>query len=325
MPLLVRKDGSMSMNDSSIGDLIADLKKGESKLAQRCRDDPSFYYTTVKMAEALEDFYQQTDDDRDALQSFERKLRRWVRASPDSYIGFWGELHAAYWLSQHEVPHCFTDEAQESQSPDLALEVIGKTVYFEVKTLQENQYEWFAAKVLEEIGSFLPDRGIGVRKLRLAEGKEETLVTKAVELIRDDWLPAPYSPVEYEGNEGEFSIVLPKGGGVKSSWSDSRVRQDGTPWLESQLETVLRDNIGQFQGDAPTFLIWVSFDMLLPGFKAHVLRVLQQSGPKFAEVAGIVVLAPFLEWDLSQNKSYHNYEELKQEGLFDAIRDFRHR
>jgi hypothetical protein len=310
------------MNDD-IAELLASLTEGESELAQRCLDDPKFYRTTVGMVESLEDFYQQTDNDGDALESFKRRLREWIRNPSESYIGFWGELHVAYWLSQHHIPHCFLDESQESQKPDLALESSGREICFEVKTLQENRYEWFATKVLEKIRSFLPDRGIGVEYLEIETGEEESLVAKAVEKIRCDWLAGPYSPIEYEGSEGKFSILLPKDGGVISSWPESRVRQDGTPWLESKLEATLRNNIGQFQVDIPTFLVWVSFDKLLPDFQFHVSQVLNRDGAELAEVAGVVVLEPFVKWGLSENRFYSDYAGLKREDVFDSIRDFK--
>lgn len=306
-----------------IAELLASLTEGKSELTQRCLDDRKFYRTTVEMVESLEDFYQQTDNGDEALESFEGRLREWIRNPSESYIGFWGELRVAYWLSQHEIPHCFLDESQESQEPDLALETSGREIHLEVKTLQENQYEWFATRVLEKICSFLPDRGIGVEHLEIETGEEESLVAKAVEIIRCDWLAGPYSPIEYEGSEGRFSILLPIGGGVMSSWPESRVRQDGTPWLESKLEATLRNNIGQFQGDIPTFLVWVSFDKLLPDFQSHVSRVLNRDGAELAEVAGVVVLEPFVEWGLSENRFYSDYAGLKREGVFDAVREFK--
>ena len=315
----------MGQTNSSVAKMLEGLTAGDSELARRCQEDPDFYRTTVKMVETLDKLYSQMHDDGEALQSFERRLRRWVRTSPDAYIGFWGELRVAYWLSQHKISHWFVDETQLSQTPDLELEVLGSKVYFEVKTLQEDSYEWFATRLLEEIRSFLPNRGIRVLNLRLIGCIEETLVAKAVQVIREDWLPRRYSPIKYKGEEGEFSIVLPMGRGMMFSWPESRIRKDGTPWLESQLETTLEDNIGQFTAAAPTFLVWVIFDKLLPDIKAHVCRVLERRGADFVELAGVIVHSLFHQWDLTQNPSYHKCEVLKREELFEAIRAFRDR
>jgi hypothetical protein len=314
------------VSETEATQILEELAESNSKLACRCQDDPDFYRTTVKMVERLAEFYGQMDDGGRALQSFERKLRRWVRTSTDaSYIGFWGELHVACWLSQHRISHHFVDETQKFQTPDLELKVLDRKVYLEVKTLQENLYEWFASRLLEEMGSFLPNRGIGVEGLRLMEGKEEALVAKAVQVIREDWLEGPAFPIKYEGEEGEFSIVLSIGGGWICSWPEVRVRKDGTPWLESQLEATLRKSIGQFRLGAPTFLVWVSFDKLLPDIDTHVFRILKQCGTDFVDVAGVIIFDEFLKWGLIRNPSYREYEELEQEGLFEAIGAFRDR
>jgi hypothetical protein len=315
----------MSEANSSIAQMLKHLSEGDSRLARRCQDDPDFYRTTVKMVETLEKFYGQMHDDSEALQSFERKLRRWIRTSPDAYIGFWGELHVAYWLSQRKISHRFVDETQQSQTPDLELKALRRKVYLEIKTLQENPYEWFASRVLEEIEVVLPNCGISVEKLRLIEGQEEALVAKAVQVIRENWLASPYSPVEYEGEEGEFSIVLPEEGKPMFSWPESRIRKDGTPWLESQLKTVLKDNIGQFGIGAPTFLVWVSFDKLLPDIKDHAAQVLKQYGSDLVDVAGVIVFDRFLQWGLTENPSYCKYERSRREGLFETICAFKDR
>jgi preprotein translocase subunit SecY len=115
-------------------------------------------------------------------------------------------------------------------------------------------------------------------------------------------------------------LVLPPGTGIIWSWSGSRVRTNGTPWLESILEKILRDNIGQFKADKPTFLVWVTSDLSLAGLKTHVSRVLEQYGHiDFINVAGVIICDSFLWWDLTENPATR-YREMKDSGLFDAIR-----
>lgn len=313
------------MHDPSTAKLISGLTEGESGLARRCRSEPGFHQSIVHLTEALEMYYKEMGSGGSVLCSFLRKLRRWINNPPDSFIGFFGELRVAYWLSQHDVLHRFIDETRHSQSPDLALTILDRDVYFEVKTLQENPYQLFAERILEDIRRCLPDRGVGVKYLELGSCGMDALVEQALWLIYHKWLASPYSPIEYEGDEGAFSILLPKGGGVISSWPEQRVRKDGTPWLESQLETTMNDNIGQFEIDTPTFLVWISFDKALPSFVDQVIHVLERNGLRFHEVAGVIVQEPFTEWAVYPNRFHDRYEDLVDAGILDAIRDFPNR
>jgi hypothetical protein len=309
-----------------LNSLLDGLTRSNSRLALRYSDDSRFRCALVEIAENLGDFYSQVDDNGNALQIFERKLRRWLETPPDSYIGFWGELNIADWLVRHQVLHRFVQETQGIRSPDIELTVVGRKVYFEIKTLQENPYDWFAQRLLAGLRSFLPNRGVSVEKLIVGDETAEALVSKALQIIRDNWRKAPYSPIQYKGDEGEFSIVLPLGGGIVSSWPDSRIRKDGTPWLESQLEATLRDNIEQFRNDGVTFLVWVNFDKSLPDIQAHVSWVIERlCKTEFVNVAGVIISDPFLEWGLVENISHLEYGELKRIGLFDDIDRFQRR
>jgi len=307
-----------------IAQLLDKLPQGDSKLAVRCRDDPEFYRFMVETTKALAHFYGQMGKDSSALQSFESKLRRWITERPDAYFGFAGELLVADWLRRQGIPHLFAQETQKRKTPDIELMVVGKTVYLEVKTLEESYYDLFAQRVLEEISSFLPNRGISVERLRVERGKEETLVARAVQTIRD-WCKAPHAPIQYEGEEGEFSIVLPVGGGVIWYWTEKvdkkRVREDGTPWAESKLKGTLTESIGKFKTNKPTFLVWVNpHDLALSdNIKTHVVRALEQCGQEFADVAGVIVLDPVLGWNLTENRANPQYRQLKDIGLFEAV------
>jgi hypothetical protein len=307
-----------------ITQLLNKLPQGDSRLAVRCHDDPEFHRFVVETAKALAHFYGQMDKDSSALRSFESKLRRWITERPDAYFGFAGELRVADWLRRQGVPHLFVRETQKCKTPDIQLMVAGRTVYLEVKTLEESYYDLFAQRVLEEISSFLPNRGIEVGSLKVERGKEEALVARAVKVVHD-WCKAPYAPIQYKGEEGEFSIVLPVGGGITGHWTESvdmkRVRKDGTPWAESKLKGTLVESIGKFKTNKPTFLVWVNpHDLALSNsINTHIAQALEQYGQEFADVVGIIVLDPVLGWSLTENQANPEYRQLKDIGLFEAV------
>jgi len=242
-------------------------------------------------------------------------------------------LNIADWLGRREIQHRFVRETQEFQTPDIELTVKNREVYFEVKTMQENRYMQFAERVADKIRPISPGCGILPEKVRMQRGKEDELIAIAVREIKTALAEGLYSPIQYEGEEGEFSIVFHPGKGLDQrhpalilSWPETRVREDGTPWIESVLETTLRDNVGQFETFKPTFLVWVNFDKSLPGLDAHVSRVLGRYGAtEFVNVAGVIVSDPFDEWDLTANPSYPHFQELERIGLFDAINAFKQR
>lgn len=183
-----------------IAELLSKLTEGNSNLAIRCRTDPRFHDFIVEATEALVDFYGQMGKSDSALKTFESKLRRWITSSPDAYHGFAGELFVADWLSRQGAPHLFIRETQTRKTPDIELIAAGRTVYLEVKTLKESCHDWFAQRVLDETESSLPDRGIRI-EVEIEEGKEEALVARAVQAIQEDWLKAPYAPIQYKGKE----------------------------------------------------------------------------------------------------------------------------
>jgi hypothetical protein len=305
-----------------IAALLDKLPKGNSSLALRCRSHPRFHQFIVEATKALINFYGQMDKD-DAVQIFESKLRRWTIKTPDAYLGFAGELFVADWLRRKGVPHLFIRETRTRKTPDIELTAGGRVVYLEVKTLEESYYDWFAQRVLDEIESFLPNRGIRIEELDMGEGMEEALVARAVHKIQD-WLKAPYAPIQYEGKEGKFSIVLPPGRGLMyrpESVNMKRVREDGTPWAQSKLEDTLTDSIEKFKASKPTFLVWVNpQDLALSeSINEHVARALERCGQDFACVAGVIVLDPVFGWNLTENQSYQEYRQLKDSGLIQAI------
>lgn len=307
-----------------IESLLNELEQGNSRLALRYNSDSQFRNALKRMVGNLGDFYGQLDGDGNALQIFEGKLRQWLKHPPDSYIGFWGELNIAHWLIHHQVTHCFIQEANKFRVPDIELTVAGMKVYFEIKTLQENPYDRFAQRLLATFQSSLSIHGVSIEKLVTKDEKaEEILVSIALQMIQDNWLRSPYSPVEYKGTEGEFSVLLPIGSKMIWSWPDSRKIADGTPWLESKLKEVLRDNIEQFKNDEVSFLIWVNLDSSLPSIRTHVSHVIEKFGNKeFSDVAGVIIFDPFLEWELVENTAYRKYSEIKHIGLLDDIAQF---
>lgn len=313
------------VTSSSRGDrvdqLLSELPNGESVLARRCHQDREFYSWLRHTVGALRRYYGQLN--ATAPNSFDRKIYRWLKNPPESYIGLVGELHVAHWLAQRSIPHSFVDEVPGSPTPDLGLSVEGTYVSFEIKTMQESPYHRFAEMLLDAIAPYAPDRGVDVKRLKIVDGQDEALVARAVEIVRRDWLAGPFSPIEYRGTEGELSFVLRPGAGVECYWPESGVRADGTPWLESQLGVTLRDSIAQFQGNRPTFLIWVNWDPALPSIKVHVVRVIARFGcTDHADVAGVVICDPFVPWCLIPNPGYLGYRELKASGVLGAIARF---
>jgi hypothetical protein len=303
-----------------ITELLDELTEGESELAVRCRTDSSFYDFIIETTEALAEFYEQMEGD--ILDIFESKLRGWVRDTSAAYIGIAGELFVADWLRRHNIPHHFVQETTH-KTPDIELDLKYQTAYLEIKTLKESFYDWFAQRILDEIESFLPDRGISIEDLELEEGKEEVLVDKAVQKIKD-WSKAPYSPIQYKGEEGQFSFLLPTGKGCwywPESIDKKRNKEDSIPWVQSRLKKLLDDNIEKFKNYKPTFLTWfIPQDFALSeNISDHIGQVLEQFGDDFVDVAGVVLLDSVSGWLLIENPSYKEYQQLKDSGLFNVI------
>ena len=194
-----------------ITEVLGELKQGNSDLAVRCRTDSNFHSFVMETSEALAAFYEQMENN--ALDIFESKLRRWITENRKAYWGFAGELFVADWLRRHNVPHHFIRETGAHKTPDIKLVLKDKAAYLEIKTLKESFFDLFARRVLEEIEPFLPNRGISIEELKPKEGMEEALVDIAVQKIKE-WPQAPYSPIQYEGEEGQF-------------WDGSLIRDTG--------------------------------------------------------------------------------------------------
>jgi hypothetical protein len=199
--------------------------------------------------------------------------------------------------------------------------------YLEVKTLKESAFDWFANGVLQGLRQRLPNIGVSVENLRLLEGHGQPLVDIAVHKIVER-SPNPYGRVEYEGDEGQFTIIGSPGRG-EWLWPEtadaSRVTKDGTPWAQSKLSQFLEQAAAKSKGYEPTFLVWyIPQDFALAErASGHVAQLLDKNGDKYPSVAGVVVLDQVHGWQLVENHSYKTDEErrrLRGSGLLDSIR-----
>jgi hypothetical protein len=305
-----------------ITEVLGELKQGNSDLAVRCRTDSNFHSFVMETSEALAAFYEQMENN--ALDIFESKLRRWITENRKAYWGFAGELFVADWLRRHNVPHHFVRETGAHKTPDIKLVLKDKAAYLEIKTLKESFFDWFARRVLEEIEPFLPNRGIHIEELKPGEGMEGALIGIAVQKIKER-PQASYSPIQYEGEEGQFSILLPPGKALWY-WPESvdakRVRKDGTPWAQSKLRELLEESAEKFESYEPGFLMWfVPQDFALcESVSSHIDQVLDQCGKDFEGVAGVVLLDSVHGGRVIENPSYKKRQHLKENGLLEAIR-----
>jgi hypothetical protein len=324
----------MGEKESGLGQrlnhLLDELPQGSSRLALKCRDDPKFYHWLLRVVGDLRGFYQMDDD---ALRNFTTRLHGWITAPPESYIGFVGELQVADWLRQRAASHRFMRETERPpRTPDIELTLDNRNIYLEIRTMRENHYQQFAERVAEELAPISPGCSVTPKQVTVKEGREKDLVAVAVRKIQSLLPDNLYNPIEYQGEEGDFSLVFYPGTGsgirqlpIIAFWPEARDWQNREgeyvhiPWLDCALVQVLREKKGQFETYRPTFLVWVSYDALLPDFKPSVSRVLEQYGREFDCVAGVIVLHPALVWDLTENLLYSAYKELRHTGLFDAV------
>ncbi|TLD40362.1 MAG: hypothetical protein JETT_3366 [Candidatus Jettenia ecosi] len=307
--------------------LIDESSPKDSNLAIRCRKDASFRHRVALMIDALDNFYRRINTD--ALQNFTSRLNQWIKHPSTSYIGFFGELHVADHLQKWGVCHQFMREVQNTSTPDIELTAMGRKVYLEVKTLQENPHAQFFKQVRNEV--FKRDIGvsyIAIRKIEIKTGRLNALVDVAVRLIEETMHKDRNHQIKYKGEEGVFYIYLgfattvsQKPTGWISSWPESRIRANNTPWAQSVLEETLRDNIDQFRSNRPTFLAWVNLDVLLSDLKLHAAQVLERFGQtEFIDVVGITIFDLYCDYSLIENRC-RKYSTAEYSGLFDAIRN----
>ncbi len=319
-----------------LAELLKKLAQSASKLGERCRNDAAFASRVEQMIEALGNFYDHLGGD--APQVFESKVRKWVKTPGDDYMGFVGELFVAERLMNHSIQHRFIPETTAHPTPDIESMVGSRNIYFEIKTISEDTFSLFAAKVkkqIQQIEHFPVDCGIRIISGKIDRGKEESLTASAIQAIRYALTTQDYSPFRYEGTEGTYIIEFlpgavldprwPKVQFLRPPWVESRIdKGEGIPFLEAKLKRDLRDNIKQFTVHRPTFFVWFNFDESLLDFGRHVSNVLSELGQtEFALVAGIIVDDPFAGWMLFENQS-PKYAELKSAGLFNTIRALQH-
>ena len=304
--------------------LIDESSPADSNLAIRCRDDAIFRHLVATMIDALESFYRYIN--KDASRNFTSKLNRWIKHPPDSYLGFFGELCVADQLRKWGIPHQYIQEVQMISNPDIELTIMERKVYLEVKTLQENPYQRFFKQIRKEVIKLeFGVNNIAVREVKIITGKEDALVVKAVQLIRDAAHNNHDSLIKHEGEEGKFSIAVrfattpgQKPTGWISSWPGSRLRADGIPWVQSVLGEMLKNNIAQFRTNKPTFLALVNLDALLLDLETHASQVFERFGETdFVDVVGITIFDLVGGCTLIEN----HYRESEYTDLFKAIRD----
>lgn len=307
--------------------LIDESSPADSNLAIRCREDAVFCHQVALMIDGLDDFYRRINED--ALQIFTNNLNQWVK-HPHSYIGFFGELCVADQLRKWGVCHQFMREVQGISTPDLELTVMERKAYLEVKTLQESLHTQFFKQVRSKVDKLKIGIGhISIRKIgRIKIKKFDALVDVAVMLIKEAAQKDRNPQIKYTGEEGEFYLYIKfatainqKPIGWFSSWPESRIRADNTPWAQSVLEKTLRDNIDQFRSNRPTFLAWVSLDVLLPDLESHVSQVLDRFGQtEFVDVVGITIFDSYCGYCLVENQC-EAYSTVEYAGLFNFIRN----
>ncbi len=305
--------------------LIDESSPIDSYLTIRFREDAVFRRRAALMIDALEGFYRHIS--RNALQNFKGRLNRWIKHPPTSYTGFFGELCVADQLRKWGILHQFMREEQGISGPDLELTVREKKVFLEVKTLQENLQTQFFKQVRNEVVKLNLDISyISIRKIEITIERFDALVAVAVRLIQEATHNNRNSSIKYKGEEGEFYIHIEyttagqTATGWISSWPGSRLRADNTPWAQSVLEETLRDNIDQFRSNRPTFLAWVSLDVLLPDLETHAAQVLERFGQtEFVDVAGIMIFDSYRGYALIENRC-GEYSTLEYLNLFTAIR-----
>ena len=307
--------------------LIDESSPADSNLAIRCREDVVFRHQAALMIDGLDDFYMRIN--ADALQIFTSRLNQWVKHPPTSYIGFFGGLRVADQLRKWGVCHQFMREFQGISTPDLELTVMERKAYLEVKTIQENLHTQFFKQVRSKVVKL--NFGIGhisIRKIGIKIEKFDALVDVAVRLIKEAAHNDRNPRIKYTGEEGEFYLYIEfatavdqKPTGWVSSWPESRIRADNTPWAQSVLEETLRDNIDQFRSNRPTFLAWVSLDVLLPDLESHASQVLDRFGQtEFVDVVGITIFDSYCGYCLVENQC-REYSTVEYAGLFNFIRN----
>ena len=255
-------------SDFKLVELLERLAQSNSKLAVRWREDAAFRCDVKKMIEALENFYRQKD--ANALRTFKSKLYEWIKNPRDDYIGFVGELFIADRLRRQSILHHFIPKA-ESPIPDIELRIIDCTVYFEVKTLQEDRYALFCESVEKQVKEIPSGCRVILYPLYVGGGKEGALVARAVKALRVALFTGDYSPITYEGEEGEYHIEFEPGAisdnqlteviPWRPRWPGSRMPGHDIPFLEYKLKETLKQSIEQFAVYKPTFLVWCNFDL----------------------------------------------------------------
>ena len=306
--------------------LIDESSPTDSNLATRCREDAGFRRRAALMIDALDGFYRHISID--ALQSFTSRLNQWIKHPPTSYIGFFGELCVADQLRKWGVIHQFMREVQGVSIPDIELTAMERRVFLEVKTLQENLHTQFFKQVRNEVvKQNLGISHISIRKIEITTKKFSALVAVTVRLIEEATHNNRNPRIKYKGEEGEFYLHVEfatTAGQIPTGWvpsrPGSRLRADNTPWAQSVLKETLQDNINQFRSNRPTFLAWVSLDVLLPDLESHAAQVLEKFGQtEFADVAGVIIFDSYRGYALIENQC-KEYSTLECAGLFNAIR-----